>query len=103
MMKKQKTTFKAIMTGVVLLWLAIILVFVKGCASKSIRFSTMDESGMPVEIEANIVYFCTDQKTNDFSAVAPGGLKIKFAGQESNAKTEVALEFLRLLNSLPAQ
>lgn len=74
-----------------------------GCASKSIKFNTIDERGNPVSIDAQITYFCTDQKTNDFSAVAPGGLKIKFAGQESNAKTEVALEFLRLLNSLPAQ
>lgn len=86
-------------------WIVMLLVVasLSGCASKSLKTTMLDDRGNPVVLEAHIVYFCADQKTNDFAAEAPGGLKIKFAGQESNAKTEVALEFLKLLNSLPTQ
>jgi len=101
-MRQFSLSFRGVFYGMLfILSLMALLVFCYGCASKSIKFQSIDDKGNPVSVEANIVYFCTDQKTNDFSAVAPGGLKIKFAGQESNAKTEVALEFFKFLNGLP--
>ncbi|MFZ3046500.1 MAG: hypothetical protein WA151_11340 [Desulfatirhabdiaceae bacterium] len=95
-------TFKVSMVGMVLLWLALVLGWLShGCASKHLEFSSIDSTGKPYTIRADIGYLFVDQKTNGFSAKVPGGLEIKFAAQESQAKTEFLTELLKAYNVTP--
>jgi hypothetical protein len=95
------TTFKAVLTGIILFWLAIILVMLQGCATKHLEFSSVDDTGKPYTIRADVGYLFTDQVTNGFNASIPGGLGIRFDAQGSQAKTEFLTELLKAYNSLP--
>jgi len=99
-MNRFNTTFKAVFTFVVGVMLLIASFFMSGRAYKHIETRSLDVLGNPVTLSADVIYFCTDQKTSGFKATSPG-IDIKFGNQESNAKTEFLTEILKAYNTLP--
>lgn len=79
---------------------AVALLFI-GCATKHLSYSSIDANGKPYTISADIAYLFTDQNTSGFAAEIPGGLKIMFDAQGSQAKTEFLTEVLKAYNKVP--
>ena len=94
----QNKTFRAVMVVVTLMWLAVILILLGGCATKHLSYSSIDSTGKPYTITADIAYLFTDQNTSGFAAQIPGGLTITFDAQGSQAKTEFLTEVLKAYN-----
>ena len=94
-------TFKAMIIGAVLMWLAFVLIMLSGCAVKTLNVTSIDERGSPIKIDGSIMYFCTDTNTKGFTAQFGETIKIGLASQDARAKTEMMLEFMKLVNGMP--
>ena len=96
-----QTTFKAMMVGAVLMWLALILIMLSGCAMKTLNVTSIDERGNPLTVDGSIMYFCTDTNTKGFTAQFGETIKIGLASQDARAKTEMMLEFMKMVSQMP--
>ena len=96
-----RPTFKAIIIGAILVWLAFVLIMLSGCAVKTLNVTSIDERGNPIKIDGSIMYFCTDTNTKGFTAQFGETIKIGLASQDARAKTEMMLEFMKLVNGMP--
>ena len=94
-------TFKAMMVGAVLMWLALILIMLSGCAMKTLNVTSIDERGNPITVDGSIMYFCTDTNTKGFTAQFGETIKIGLASQDARAKTEMVLEFMKMVSQMP--
>lgn len=72
-----------------------------GCATKSLMVQSIDESGKPFTVSGRVVYFCTDTNTKGFTAEFGDRIKIGLASQDNKAKTEMMLEFMKMVSSMP--
>lgn len=98
-------TFKAMLAGAVLMWLAFLLFMLSlnGCAVKTLSVTSLDESHNPIKIEGSVMYFCTDTNTKGFTAQFGETIKIGLASQDARAKTEMMLEFMKMVSQMPQE
>ena len=89
------------MVGAVLMWLALILIMLSGCAMKTLNVTSIDERGNPLTVDGSIMYFCTDTNTKGFTAQFVETIKIGLASQDARAKTEMMLEFMKMVSQMP--
>ena len=97
-------TFKVFSVIGVIGWLFFIIFLActqPGCAVKTLNVTSIDERGNPIKIDGSIMYFCTDTNTKGFTAQFGETIKIGLASQDARAKTEMMLEFMKLVNGMP--
>ena len=86
------------MVGAVLMWLALILIMLSGCAMKTLKVTSVDDAGRPFTVDGSVTYFCTDANTKGFTAEFGDRVKIGLASQDAKAKTELMLEFMKMVS-----
>ena len=96
-----RPTFKAIIIGAILVWLAFVLIMLSGCAMKTLNVTSIDERGNPLTVDGSIMYFCTDTNTKGFTAQFGETIKIGLASQDARTKTEMMLEFMKMVSQMP--
>jgi hypothetical protein len=101
MLKWMKPTLKFILVSMIMSLLIFWIVCFYGCASKTLKITSMDDRGNPISIEGSVLYFCTDTNTKGFTAQFGEKIKIGLASQDAQTRTELMLEFMKLVSSMP--
>ena len=96
-----KPQLKIIIGFIVVAALIFWLVCFYGCAVKTLKITSMDERNQPISIEGSVKYFCTDTNTKGFTAQFGDKIKIGLASQDARAKTELMLEFMKMVSAMP--